>query len=725
MKKVFILILFLLRFCAFSQNEIAQKVYEKLSQNTVFEFYDVLKVNQNPSNLAPSREVLNATYALINTTSIAAIVLNKPENIAIEIPYQGKRIALQLYRVNLFSPDFHIDSNQSNAISYKSGVYYRGIVEGDRSSIASFNFFNNELNGVISNHDFNNLNVGKLNQKGNVVDYIVYSDKNLKLPSTIECHAKDVANENFNKSNNTAKETSKCVTVYFEIDYDLFLANNSNTTTTANWVTSVFNNVQTIYANDGISIAIKSLYIWTEKDPYFGENSVDYLYQFHELRPVFNGDVGQLLGIDPGGLGGIAYQVNGLCSGNNFSYSDLYFEYNNLPVFSWDVFVISHELGHLLGSEHTHSCVWNGNNTAIDNCGPFYSTKVTDGLACLTSPPTIPAKEAGGTIMSYCHLNSDVGVNLSNGFGPQPAAAIKNTINNQDCLSSDCVNTCINSVYNLQATEITSTTALITWQDSNSSKWQISVTPFASAENWIAVDKNSYSVKNLEPNTFYSISIRPNCDFGLTAPRVDGVFVTTTNFCNGIQITDSGGINYNYSNSENYIRTIIPNMPNAKIKLDFTVFDLEKDFDYLYLYDGNSTNALDLSNDGFTGTTLPESFVSTATNGSLTLKFFSDGNAVGAGYVANVSCENSLDNTTFSPHIDFTYFPNPSAGIVNITAKTQMDEVMVYNVEGQLLYKNKINGLEAKVDMTLFSKGTYFFKLKFKEKEVNFKILKM
>ena len=152
---------------------------------------------------------------------------------------------------------------------------------------------------------------------------------------------------------------------------------------------------------------------------------------------------------------------------------------------------------------------------------------------------------------------------------------------------------------------------------------------------------------------------------------------------------------------------------------------LEKDYDYLYLYDGNSTNAPDLSNGGFTGTTVPGSFVSSAADGSLTLKFFSDDYTVGKGFVANVSCDSSLDNSTFTPHIDFAYFPNPSSGIVNISSKTQIDEVCVYNLEGRLLYNKRVKELDAKVDITLFSKGTYFFKLKLNEKEVNFKILKM
>jgi hypothetical protein len=63
--------------------------------------------------------------------------------------------------------------------------------------------------------------------------------------------------------------------------------------------------------------------------------------------------------------------------------------------------------------------------------------------------------------------------------------------------------------------------------------------------------------------------------------------------------------------------------------------------------------------------------------------------------------------------------------MVNIASKTKIDEVLVYNIEGRLLYQKKMETLDTKVDMTAFASGTYFYKLKINNKEVNFKIVKM
>jgi len=729
MKKIITIFTLLVSLGSFAQGLVSKKVTELIGQNVTFKHYAVFNAAVQNTDAQIKQTVDKATFATIKMQTVSEITARKDNYIEIEIPYLGSTIDIQLYKVDIFAEGFHVDTDQSKSVAYQKGVYYRGIVKNDPSSIAAFSFFNNELNGMISNNSLNNLVIGKLDKVNNITDYIIYSDAELRVQNDFECHVKDEVLAQTNPNRNTAAqpESTRCVTMYFEIDRNIYQASGNNVTTTTNWMTSVFNNVQTIYTNDGITIALKSLFIWTVDDPYEGSSSSDYLFQFNDLRPVFDGDVGQLIGIDPGGLGGVAVTIDGLCSQDNFSYSDVNYSYQNVPTYSWTIMVITHEFGHLLGSPHTHACVWNGNSTPIDNCGPTSQGESGEGFNCISDPPIIPSSTVKGTIMSYCHLISGVGINLANGFGPQPAARILNAVNTGTCLSTDCVNTCINTVANIVVTNPTPSSVIVTWEElGGSTTWQVAITPFTgSALVWNDVTTNSFGMSDLLPNTFYRVWVRPNCDFGLTAPNEQYVFVTSTNYCDGVTITDTGGTTNDYTDSEEYIRVMIPNLPNNKVKLTFESFDLEEDYDYLYVYDGNSTTAPDLSPGGFTGTGfLPGPFTSTAADGSLTVKFYSDGGVVESGYVANVECESTLATTQFGQNVDFTYYPNPTNGLVSIISKTPISEIFVYNVEGRLLYHNETTVVNAKVDMAAFAAGTYFFKLKFDGKEANFKILK-
>lgn len=131
--------------------------------------------------------------------------------------------------------------------------------------------------------------------------------------------------------------------------------------------------------------------------------------------------------------GGIAAGFNGICNSNTaqrLSVAMLNNNYSTVPNYSWSVYVVTHEFGHLFGSRHTHACVWNGNNTAIDGCVE------TEGDCSL---PDIPS--GGGTLMSYCHLQS-VGINFNLGFGNQPGNIIRNSVENGDCLC-ECINATI------------------------------------------------------------------------------------------------------------------------------------------------------------------------------------------------------------------------------------------------------------------------------------------
>ena len=267
----------------------------------------------------------------------------------------------------------------------------------------------------------------------------------------------------------------------------------------------------------------------------------------------------------------------------------------------------------------------------------------------------------------------------------------------------------------------------ITWSDGGTaSSWLISVTPIGSNTlTWIPLSTKAYQLNDLSPNAFYRIRVRPDCGASMSVDSEQIVFATPTDYCNATSITDSGGASADYTNLESYVRTIIPGIANKKIKLTFSSFDLEDGFDYLYIYDGNSTASKEIKAGGYTGKTLPDTIASSASDGSLTLKFFSDTYEVGAGFVASIDCvSNVLGTSSIVPNINFTYNPNPTSGMVSITSKTRMSEVFVYNIEGRLLYQNKMDSLNTKIDLALFANGTYFIKLKFGDKEGNFKIMK-
>jgi len=71
---------------------------------------------------------------------------------------------------------------------------------------------------------------------------------------------------------------------------------------------------------------------------------------------------------------------------------------------------------------------WNGNGTAIDGCGP--EAGYDEG--CDAEIPT------SGTIMSYCHLVADVGIDFNLGFGQQAGDLIRSRVNNASCLTHTC-----------------------------------------------------------------------------------------------------------------------------------------------------------------------------------------------------------------------------------------------------------------------------------------------
>lgn len=109
--------------------------------------------------------------------------------------------------------------------------------------------------------------------------------------------------------------------------------------------------------------------------------------------------------------------------------------------------------------------------------------------------------------------------------------------------------------------------------------------------------------------------------------------------CSGT-IHDFGGPTKDYYDDEDYTWTVSPDGATS-LDINFSMFDVEANYDYLYIYDGNSTSAAQIAGSPFTGTSSPGSF--TTSTGAVTFRFTSDGATNTPGFLATYSC--NQDNT--------------------------------------------------------------------------------
>ncbi len=418
-----------------SQHPIAKRVQQHAEPFAKMNKTDLLE--RTPVQLTykstVADEVTEGTFFTLQDESIHALLKQPTDLLAISIPAEGDTVLdLQLFKAEVFTDEFKVyaASNPYEPYPYTPGLYYWGIVNNDAHSLAAITVHQDEIKGLVS-YNGHIYNLGKLNEDEDGI-HILYKEKDLKLTPQLSCGTDDALHYIGNKvdgfnpgANDNEKDASNCVRMYVEVDYDIFVGK-GGVTQAANYVSDVFAQVAILYANESIDFTVNEILVWDVTDPYTGPSTSNYLTQFRDnLNGNYNGDLAHLVGYNGGG--GVAY-VDVLCNGfYGVGYSDINSTFANVPTYSWTIEVVTHEIGHNLGSRHTHDCVWNGNNTAIDGCGPAAGY----GNSCGGGP--IPD---AGTIMSYCHLVGGVGIDFNLGFGPQPGNLIRNEVYNATCLTA-------------------------------------------------------------------------------------------------------------------------------------------------------------------------------------------------------------------------------------------------------------------------------------------------
>lgn len=428
-----------------AQQAILDKVNQQKQQfsqaNTFQPFTSVLN-NQLPEPI--STKILEEKQILtLNEQTVQTLKINADSNIKLAFEINNEIIVLKLFEADIFSDDFQSATStltSRNNVNIDKGLHYWGVVDGKEKSLASVSFFDNEVSGFIA-FGGDTYILGKVKNQ----DYhILYKNTDLNFNNEFSCDVKlpenGVEKQIREQVNQKRSSTIYCVDIHIEGDHELYLDFGSSLNATTNYINGLMSQCIIQFANDNIDIQVSYINVWTNTSPY-DSASGDVGVMLDELRNYgwgqTNGNLVHL--ITTIGGGGVAY-LNVLCNNTyNVGVSNVSTNYNNVPVYSWDVNVVTHELGHNLASPHTHDCSWNGNNTAIDDCGYNYSNGA-DGC----DGPTPSA----GTIMSYCHLYGNIGVDFTLGFGPQPANLIVTTINNKSCLSSCAQPTCTDGILN-------------------------------------------------------------------------------------------------------------------------------------------------------------------------------------------------------------------------------------------------------------------------------------
>ena len=300
--------------------------------------------------------------------------------------------------------------------------------------IGTLLFFDNNII-VTYKHANRQFEINKVNN-----EIVLFDVNDCINQNTFSCAVEEKAREiSINNHLSESITIPDCIELAIEVDQYTRNTFSSNTTAT-NWAHAIIAGVSQVFFGEvNVHLNVVHTIIWTTADPYASiiNDAGAMLSALRNQWTANNGSISRdlvhlLTKRSNTGTGGIAY-VDVLCN-NSWGYafssalnSNTSFGFPN-PSYTWNLFVVCHEIGHNVGSNHTHWCGWAADPNFSFSGGPIDNCVSVEG-----SCPDNPTPQVG-TIMSYCHtISSGALIDFHDIVVSQ---ALNPGINSASCLTS-------------------------------------------------------------------------------------------------------------------------------------------------------------------------------------------------------------------------------------------------------------------------------------------------
>jgi hypothetical protein len=382
----------------------------------------------NGADVAPAVAIPQVGVTLDIDAQLSAALRGAGSNVTLNqlALADGRVVTLELQRFEAVAPDIDVRIGRRTAAGVAAAMrnvqHFKGIVSGEPHSSVYFGVSERGAAATIDlgpgRERYTLRPVGEPNKPGLVGGKASFDrTTGITAPEVPLCATECSSDGGVAGIGSIPHGAEPVIEVAVDSDFEYF-STFGNVTDAAEYVATVYGAVSAIYQRDldaRVEVVFTRFFDVPE-DPY---NDADPLYQFRDdwnkTMGAVDRDVAHLVtGRRNLPYGGVAW-LNATCS--DFGYGVVGYIVGRFadPVVTnpgnWDINVIAHELGHNVGTLHTHSY-------GLDNCDAGETLR--------------------GTIMSYCHINSGASANIDLSFHTVCVENMEAFITTSLCLESDC-----------------------------------------------------------------------------------------------------------------------------------------------------------------------------------------------------------------------------------------------------------------------------------------------